>query len=211
MVRHRFASALLVVLVISLILACGCSSPGPAGSQPPAATMTIQTRRPTIAEPETTQPAVTATTILPVTTVVTPVWTPVAVSQAGSAIQIDGDIVGLKSATANAIDEIQFSVVKSPRADPVSFQIPDTQIVFTKNGGQYTVGYRIISGDLNKDSILDQGEIFMIDVPLAPQYMIYPNEAFTMAIQSPPSTPVTVTTPGLPAFTGDQIVIARAT
>jgi len=210
MVNHRYATALLAVLVMSLVLACGCSSPGPAGSQPPAATMTIQTRRPTVAVPETPLPAATETTIPPVTMVVTPAWTPVTVSQAGSSIQVDGDIVGLKSATGNAIDDIQFSVVKSPRSDPVSFQIPDTQIIFTKNGMQYGVGYRIISGDLNKDNILDQGEIFMVDVPLAPQYVIFPNEAFTMAIQNPPSTPVTVTVASMPAITGDQIVIARA-
>ncbi|HUK92737.1 MAG TPA: hypothetical protein VLU98_01735, partial [Methanomicrobiales archaeon] len=120
MAQPRFLAPALVVLVTCSILAAGCTGQNQ-GSQPPASTMTIPTTRPVTPVEVTTlrgQPATIVSTIPSI--VVTPQYTPGTVLQAGSAILVQGDVIGYKSASGNFIDEIRFSVVKAPRADPVT-------------------------------------------------------------------------------------------
>ena len=213
MVRPRFLAPVLAALVVLAILAAGCTGQNE-GSQPPASTMTIPTTRPTIPVTGTTQPVVPGTIVTTIpSVVVTPQYTPGAILQAGSAILVQGDVIGFKSATGNFIDEIRFSVVKAPRAEPVTFDVPNTQIIFTKGGQQYGVNYLILSGDLNGNGILDDGETFLVSIPFtsdASQYAIYAGQMFTMTIQNPPQPRVTVTTQAPPVLTDAQIVLAQA-
>jgi hypothetical protein len=215
--ESRFAAAFLAFLVLGAVLASGCTG-GDGGSQPPASTRTLPTTRPATPVSTTTAPVQTMTTApvyTPVTTqVVTPAWTPGTVSQAGSSILIQGDVMGYRSARGNFIDEIRFSVVLAPRAEPVTFEIPNTQIIFTKQGTpQFGVNYLPISGDLNGDGKLDTGETIRVSIPLSSesaQYAIYPGQKFTMAIKNPPQPQVLVTTEAPPVLTTDPMVLARA-
>ena len=213
MAQPRFLAPALVVLVTCSILAAGCTGQNQ-GSQPPASTMTIPTTRPVTPVEVTTlpgQPATIVTTIPSI--VVTPQYTPGTVLQAGSAILIQGDVIGYKSAVGNFIDEIRFNVVKAPRADPVTFDVPNTQIIFTKGGQQYGVNYLILSGDLNGNRILEDGETFQVSIPFtseASQYAIYAGQMFTMTIQNPPQPRVTIVT-GAPSVLQDSNILARAT
>jgi hypothetical protein len=210
MVRLRFFAPVLAVLVVCSILAAGCT--GQSGvPQPPASTLTIPTTRPATPVPGTAVPVQTGTAASPATIPgVTPAPNLGTVTQAGSAILIQGDVRGFKSATGNYIDELQFSVVKAPRADPVTFDIPNTQISFTKEGVQFGVNYLPISGDLKGDRVLDAGETFLVRVPLPPQNVIYPGQMFTMAIQNPPNPRVVVSAQAPSVLTVDPMVLARA-
>jgi hypothetical protein len=154
-------------------------------------------------------PVQTETTVIPFTPGVTPAWTPGSVSQGGSAMLIVGDIVGLRSAQGNFIDDLRFTVVKAPRAEPVTLAIPDTQIIFTKFGREFGTNYVIISGDENGDKILDEGETFVVRVLIPPPYEVYAGQKFTMAIKSPPWPQITVTTEA-PTVLRDRQVLARA-
>jgi hypothetical protein len=208
MIQLRFAAAVLLVLVVGSILASGCTG-NSGGQQPPASVMTIPTRRTVTPVPETPAPVITVTTVLP-TRVVTPAWTPGSIIQDGTALLIQGDVEGLKYPTANYIDEIRFTVVKSPRADEVPLDTIYTQIVFTKSGMPYTVNYLPVSGDLNRDRVLDEGETILISIPLQPPNVIYANEKFTMAIKTPPYAQVLVTASAPPVLSNDPMILARA-
>jgi len=212
MVQLRFLATVLAALVVCSILGSGCT--GQKGeSQPPASTLTIATTRPVTPFPETPTPVQPGTTTNPPTPFVTPVWTPATVAQAGTAILIRGDVLGLKSATGNFIEEIRFTVVKAPRAEAVTFEIPNTQIIFTKGGQQFGVNYLILSGDVNGNRILEDGETFLVSVPFtseSPQYEIYAGEKFTMTIQNPPQPRVIVTTQAPSVLTDEPMVLARA-
>jgi hypothetical protein len=204
--RLGFLSLIVAGTLICSILLSGCLGEK-VPPQPPASTMTIPTRRPTTPVPETLTPVETATTAPQVTPGVTPVWTPGIVSQAGAAILIQGDIVGIRSPRGNFIDELRFTVVKASRAEPVTFEIPDTQIIFTKFGIQFGTNYNL-SGDGTGDHILDEGETFAVRVFIPPHYEIYAGQVFTMAIKNPPNPPVTVTA-GAPPVLQDRQVLAR--
>jgi hypothetical protein len=133
--------------------------------------------------------------------------------QAGSSILIKGDVKGYRSAAGNFIDEIRFSVVKAPRAEDVTFEIPNTQIIFTKGGQQFGTNYQILSGDVNGNRILEEGETFLVSIPLSPegpQNAIYPGQMFTMTIQNPPQPRVTVTARAPQAITVEPMVLATA-
>jgi hypothetical protein len=134
---------------------------------------------------------------------------PGTVAQSGTAVLITGDIVGLKSARGPFIDAIQFTVVKAPRVDPVTFDIPNTQIIFTKSGKQFGSNYQILSGDENGDHILDEGESFVVLVHILPPYEIYAGQNFIMASQTPP-TQVIVTAEAPPVLTDQPMVLATA-
>jgi hypothetical protein len=209
MAQLRYLAAALAGLVVCLILFAGCT--GQKGeTQPPASTLTITTR-PVTPVPVTSAPVRTATTTIPVTPGVTPVWTPGSVIQAGASIQIQGDILGLRSASGNYIDEIRFTAVKAPRAEPVTFEIPNTQIIFKKSGPEFTNNYLILSGDVNGNQILEEGETFLVSIPLppqSPQYDIYPGQKFTMVIRNPPQPDVTVATQAPPVLTDEPMVLA---
>jgi len=101
-------------------------------------------------------------------------------------------------------------VVKAPRAEPVTFEIPNTQIIFTRNGEEFGTNYQILSGDENGDQILGEGEDFLVRVPLPPQDRLYPGQKFTLAIKNPPSRQVTVTAEVPPVLTGEPVVLARS-
>ena len=212
MVQLRFLAAVLASLMICSILSSGCT--GQTGeTQPPASTLTIATTRPATPVPETTPPVITGTTPIPYTTGVTPTFTPGTVAQAGAAILIRGDVLGLKSATGNFIKEIQFTVVKAPQAEPVTFEVPNTQIIFTKGGQQFGVNYLILSGDVNGNRILEDGETFEVSIPFtpeSPQYEIYAGEKFTMTIQNPPQPRVIATTQAPSVLTDEPMVLAQA-
>jgi hypothetical protein len=207
MIRLRSFAAVLAALVACSILASGCTGEN-GRNQPPASILTIPPTRATPV-PQTPAPVQTGTTANPVTPGVTPPWTPGTVAQTGAAILIQGDITGLKSARGNFIDEIRITVVKAPRAEPVTFEIPNTQIIFTKYGVQFGVNYLILSGDVNGNQILEEGETFKIKVPIQPPYEIYPGQAFTMTIKNPPQPEVTVTA-GAPPVLANTVVLARA-
>jgi hypothetical protein len=209
MVQLRFLAPVLAALVVISILASGCTGQNVV-SQPPASTLTIATTRPPTPVPATSSPVRTGTPVTPVTPVVTPKWTPGIVSQGGAAILIRGDIIGLRSAGGNFIDDLQFTVVKAPRAEPVTFDIPNTQIVFTKFQRQFGTNYQILSGDTNGDHILDAGETFVVQVPIPPPYEIYAGQKFTMAIQNPPQPQIIVVTEAPPVLTTEPMVLARA-
>ncbi|MGE5831411.1 MAG: hypothetical protein ACM3X8_00655 [Methanomicrobiales archaeon] len=213
MVRPVFPLAILITLAIILALVSGCTGQG-GGSQPPVTTPTIPTPRITTPRVTTSLPLTTRTTV-PVTTGVTPSWTPGSIVQEGAAIQIRGDIVGYKAPQANYLDEIRFTVVLAPRAEPVTFEIPNTQIVFTKPGiPQYGVNYRILSGDVNNNLILEEGETFLVSIKFtsdASQNAIYAGQAFTMAIQNPPQRRITLTTEAPPTLTEEPMVLATGT
>ncbi|MDD1668781.1 MAG: hypothetical protein LUO97_03170 [Methanomicrobiales archaeon] len=213
MIPIRLFASVLAVLVVCLILSSGCT--GQTGETPtPAPTLTIATTRPPTPVPVTTTPVQTATRTSAVTPVVTPAWTPGSVVQTGSAILIQGDILGYKSNQGNFFDEIRFTVALAPRAEPVTFEIPNTQIVFTKTGNpQYAVNYLILSGDENRNGILEKGESFLVSIPFtsdASQYAIYNGQKFTMAIKNPPQPQISVTTEAPPVLTVDPTVLARA-
>jgi hypothetical protein len=160
----------------------------------------------------TPTPVRTETTQTPVTPAPAPAWTPGIVAQSGGAILIKDDVVGLKSAQGNYIDEIRFTVVKVPRAEPVTFEIPNTQIVFKKTGPEFAVNYLILSGDMNGNQILEDGEAFLVSIPFppqSPQYEIYAGQEFTMTIMNPPQPPVIVTATAPPVLT-DSMILARA-
>jgi len=211
MARFRFLAPVLAALVVCSILASGCT--GEKGvSQPPASVKTMPTTRPATPVPVTTTPVLPGTPTIPFTPGVTPAWTPGTVAQAGAAALIQGDITGLKSARGNFIEEIRFTLVKAPQAEPVTFEIPNTQIVFTKGGQQYGVNYLILSGDVNGNRILEDGETFLVSIPFtseSPQYEIYAGEMFTMTIQNPPQPRVTVTTQA-PSVLSASNILARA-
>jgi hypothetical protein len=160
----------------------------------------------------TLTPATTRQTV-PVTTPA-PVWTPGTITQEGAAIQIREDVFGYKAPTAGYLSEIRFSVEKAPRAEPVTFEIPNTQMIFTKPGNpQYGVNYLILSGDINGNRILEEGETFLVSIPFtsdAPQYAIYAGQQFTMSIKNPPQPPVIVTLSAPPILTTDPMVLARS-
>jgi len=209
----RFMAAALAALAVCAVLAAGCTG-GEAPPQPPASTLTIPTTRP-VTPVTTTQPppVLTGTTPVPYTTGVTPSYTPGSVVQAGSAILITGEVDGYKSPVGNFLDEIRFSVVKAPRAEDVTFEIPNTQIAFTKNGQTFTVNYQIISGDQNGNRILEDGETFVVSIPFlaeTPQNDIFAGQVFTMSIQNPPQPRVTVTTSAPPVLTDQPMVLAQA-
>jgi hypothetical protein len=213
MVNLRLFAPVLAALVVCSIFSSGCT--GQKGeTQPPATTLTIATTRPPAPVPVTSTPIGTGTTpAYTVTPIVTPIWTPGTVSQGGAAILIKGDIIGFKSATGNFIQEIQFSVVKAPRAEPVTFEVPNTQIVFTRGGQPYGVNYLILSGDVNGNRILETGETFLVSIPFTsdtPQYDIFAGQMFTMTIQNPPQPRITVTTQAPPALTDEPMVLAEA-
>jgi hypothetical protein len=205
--RPGLLSLFIAGTLICSILLSGCTGEK-VPPQPPASTMTIPTRRPTTPVPETPTPIETATIASPVTPGVTPVWTPGSVSQTGAAILIQGDIIGLRSPQGNFIDELRFTVVKAPRAEPVTFGIPDTQIIFTKYGREFGTNYNL-TGDGAEDHVLDEGETFVVRVFIPPPYEIYAGQRFTMAIKNPPNAPVTVTTEAPPVLQ-DRQVLARA-
>jgi hypothetical protein len=208
MVKLGFPAAALAALVVCLILVSGCTEQK-GGSQPPASTMTIATRQPTTPVPETPMPIPTGTAPNPLTPGVTPAWTPGTVSQAGTAILIKGTVIGLKSVRGPFIDAIQFTAVKAPQAEPVNFELENTQIIITESGRQSGTNYQILSGDENGDHILDEGESFALLVPIPPPYEIYPGQEFTMTIQNPPHAQVVVTTRAPPVLT-DSMILARA-
>ncbi|MDD1663471.1 MAG: hypothetical protein LUQ60_06975 [Methanomicrobiales archaeon] len=211
MVQPAFLSMALAALLVGLILSSGCAGQKEE-SQPPASTYTISTPKPATPIPETSTPVIPGTTPIPYTTGVTPTFTPATVAQAGAAILIKGEVLGLKSATVNFIEEIQFTVVKAPRAEPVTFEVPNTQIIFTKGGQQFGVNYLILSGDVNGNRILEDGETFEVSIPFtseSPQYEIYAGQKFTMAIKNPPQPQVTVTTEAPPVLE-DSNILARA-
>ncbi|MDD1671249.1 MAG: hypothetical protein LUQ67_08090 [Methanomicrobiales archaeon] len=211
MVRPQLLTTVLAVFLILLSLAPGCTGQG--GSQPPASTLTIPPTRVT-APPLTTPPPSPAGTTMPTTIPeVTPVWTPGTVLQENSAFLIMGNVLGFRSQNGAYIDEIRFSVVKAPRAEPVTFEDQSTQIVFTKGGTRYSNIYRIIDGDRNGNGLLEEGEAFLISVPLPPQVPerdIYPNQQFTMAIQNPPNAPVIVTATAPRSLTDAPMILATA-
>ena len=217
MARFRFLSAVLMVLVVFLVLGSGCTGGPP--PQPPASIRTLPTTRPVTLPPVTLPPATTppaTTTPVPTPTVqVTPAWTPGSVSQSGSSILIQGDVVGYKSSKGNFIDEIRFNVVLAPRAEPVTFDTPNTQIIFTKPGTTpYGVNYLILSGDTNGNGLLDPGETFRVSIPFtsdAPQYVIFGGQSFIMAIQNPPQQPVVVAASAPPVLTDPTVVLAQVT
>src|SRR5512136_2322358 len=188
MVRPVFPLAILITLAIILALVSGCTGQG-GGSQPPVTTPTIPTPRITTPRVTTSLPLTTRTTV-PVTTGVTPSWTPGSIVQEGAAIQIRGDIVGYKAPQANYLNEIRFTVVLAPRAEPVTFEVPNTQIIFTKPGiPQYGVNYLVLSVDINVNFILETGETFLVSIPFtaySSQNPIFVGQAFTMAIKNPP-------------------------
>ena len=208
MIQLRFLAAVLAALVICSILSAGCT--GQKGeSQPPASTLTIPTTRPATPVPVTSTPVQPGTTTNPPTPVVTPEWTPGTVAQGGAVVLITGDVLGLKSVRGTFIDEIQFTVVKAPRAEAVTFEIPNTQIIFTKFGVQFGVNYQITGRhNDNGDLVLDDGEAFDISIPIQTPYEIYPGQKFTMAIKTP-QTQVTVTTEAPPVLSASNI-LARA-
>jgi hypothetical protein len=212
MVKLRLFAAVLAALMISSVLFSGCT--GQKGeSQPPASTLTIATTRPPTPVHETITPVQPGTTMNLPTPGVTPGWTPGTVAQGGAGILIRGDVIGLKSTRGNFIDEIRFTVVKAPRVESVTFEIPNTQIIFTKGGQQYGVNYLILSGDVNGNRILEDGETFLVSVPFtseSPQYEIYSGEKFTMTIQNPPQPRIIVTTQAPPILTDEPMVLARA-
>ena len=211
--KIRFPVAVLVVLLACLILAAGCTG-GTGGSQPPARTLTIPTTRPATPMPVTTAPVQTEATTAPVTTVIVPAWTPGTITQDGTSILIRGDVLGYKASQGNYLAEIRFKVVKAPRAEPVTFEIPSTQIIFKKSGiNPYGVNYEILSGDLNGDRILDEGERFLVRIRFtsdASQYAIYGGQTFTMAIKNPPRPDVLVTASAPAVLTSDPVVLASA-
>ena len=187
MVQIRSLTAVLAALVVCSILASGCT--GQKGeSQPPASTRTIATTRPATPIPITSIPISPGTTPNPSITGVTPAWTPGTVAQAGAAILIRGDVVGLKSTRGNFIDGIRFTVVKAPRVNPVTFEIPDTQIIFTKFGVQFGTNYQIIGRQNdNGDSVLEEGESFDISVPIQPPYRDLPGPEVHHGHSDPPN------------------------
>ena len=209
MVQLRFLAAVLAALMISSILFSGCT--GQKGeSQPPASTLTIATTRPPTPVHETITPVQPGTTTNLPTPGVTPGWTPGTVAQGGAGILIRGDVTGLKSTRGNFIDEIRFTVVKAPRVEPVTFEIPNTQIIFTKFGVQFGTNYQIIGRtNDNGDFVLDEGESFDISVPIQTPYEIYTGQKFTMAIKNPPQSQVIVTTEAPPVLR-DSNILARA-
>ena len=207
----RFATVVLAMVVIGSILAAGCT--GEQGGSPTTApTPTMPTRRTVTPVPVTTTPVQTMATTVPVTTVVPPAWMPGSITQEGSSILIDGAVMGYKSSQGNYLDEIRFTVVLAPRAEPVTFEIPETQIIFTKTGSNpYAVNYLILSGDLNGDRILDPGERFVVSIRFtsdASQYAIYAGQQFTMAIKNPPRPQVYVSASAPPVLTSDPMVLA---
>ncbi|HVP24801.1 MAG TPA: hypothetical protein VMS81_02350 [Methanomicrobiales archaeon] len=209
MIQLRFTAAVLFVFMACLILSSGCT--GQQGeTQPPASTLTLPTTRPVTPAPVTPTPVQTVTTMPAATTIVTPVFTPGTVSQSGSAILIQGDVAGYKAAAGNFIDEIRFNVVKAPRAEPVTFEIPNTQVIFTMNGREFGVNYIPISGDVNGNRILEDGETFLVSITLAPPNLIYAGQVFTMTIQNPPQPNVVLAARVPSVFTDDQIVLAKA-
>ena len=212
LIQIRFLAAVLAALVVCAILSSGCAGQN-GESQPPASTLTIPTTRQATPVPATSTPVQPGTTTNPPTTVVTPEWTPATIPQAGAAILITDDVIGFKSATGNFIEEIRFPVAKAPRAEAVTFEIPNTQIIFTKGGQQFGVNYLILSGDGNGNRILEDGETFLVSIPFtseSPQYEIYAGEKFTMTIQNPPQPRVIVTTQAPPVLTDEPMVLARA-
>ena len=103
-------------------------------------------------------------------------------------------------------------MAKAPRAEPVTFEVPNTQIIFSKGGQQFGVNYLILSGDVNGNRILEDGETFEVSIPFtseSPQYEIYAGQKFTMAIKNPPQPQVTVTTEAPPVLE-DSNILARA-
>jgi hypothetical protein len=208
MVRLRFLAPVLTALVVVSILASGCTGQGGV-SQPPASTMTVPTTRPATPVPVTTVTVLPKTTTIPYSPVVTPSWTPGTVTQAGAAVLITGNVVGLKSARGTFIDEIRFTVVKAPKAEPVTFEIPNTQIIFTKFGEQFGTNYEIIDRhNDNGDFVLDNGESFDISVHIQTPYEIYPGQTFTMVIKAP--QPQITVTAGAPPVLEDSNILARA-
>jgi len=215
--RSWFPVMVLAMFVAGAVFAAGCT--GEKGQSQPPASLLTPTTRPPITPAPTTPGHVTATTtaapVPPVTTVTTPpVYVPGTVSQEGSAILIDGDVTGYKSSRGDFIDEIRFMVRLAPRAEPVTFDVPNTQIIFTRAGiPQYGVNYLVLSGDENGNRILEPNETFLVSIPLSPespQYEIYAGEEFTMAIKNPPNPQVTVITSAPPVLTADPMVLASA-
>ena len=209
MVRLAFLTLILAAVVISLVIISGCTG-GQVSPQTTPSIPTIPTTRPGITQSVTTVPATTTATTGQPAPVVTPAWTPGTVLQSGSAILITGNVYGLKSSRGNYIDEIRFTAVKDPRADPVTFDIPNTQIIFAKNGVlPFGVNYHILSGDENGDRILRNGETFMVQVFIQPPNEIYAGETFTMTIQNPPNQQVIMVTGAPPVISDQPMVLAR--
>lgn len=206
--RPDLLSLIIAGTLICSILSSGCTG-GKVPPQPPATTMTIPTQRPTTPVPETPEPSPAATTTGPVTPGPTPAWTPGSVTQTGTAILIKGDVIGLRSTRGNYIDELQFTVVKAPRVEPVTVEYPDTQIILVRFGEESGTNYRILSGDKDGDRELDEGESFVLQVFIPPPYEVFAGQRFTMAIKNPPRPQITVTTEAPPVLRERQ-VLARA-
>ena len=100
--------------------------------------------------------------------------------------------------------------MKAPGVNPVTFEIPNTQIIFTKFGEQFGTNYQIIGRhNDNGDNILDEGESFDISVPIQTPYEIYSGQMFTMAIETP-QLGVIVTATAPPVLTDQPMVLATA-
>lgn len=201
MIGPRFPAAVLAAILVASIFLSGCTGSG-GGSQPPASTVTAPVQGTATTLPETTP------TGIPYTPPTTPVWVPGTVVQGEGTILIQGDVTGLKSARGNFIEEVRFTVIRAPRAESVTFEVPNTQIVFTKYGVQFGTNYEILSGDRNGDHILDEGEAFLVRVFIQPPNELYPGQTFIMAIKTP-YPQVTVTAEAPPVIT-NTVVLATA-
>jgi hypothetical protein len=209
--ESRSVAVFLVVLLVGSILVSGCTGEK-GGSQPPASIVTVTTRKPVTPVATTPAPVPTATSAAPtVPPVGTPAWAPGDVIQGDGTVLITGNVVGLRSPLGNFIDEIRFTVVKAPRVEPVTFEIPNAQIIFTKYGQQFGTNYQILrqTGG-NGDAILEEGESFDVSVPIQTPYELYPGQKFTMAIKIP-QTQVTVSSSAPPVLTTEPMILALAT
>ena len=213
MMRPWFPAAVLAALLVSSILVSGCTSQT-GTSQPPASTPGIPNPSAVVTPPPEIPPPGPAGTGTPQSTPGgTPAGLPGTVSQTATSILIQGDVAGLKAPAGNYLDEIRFTVVKAPSAEPVTFEIPNTQIIFEKSGREFGVNYLILSGDTNGNLILENGETFLVSIPFpaqSPQNEIFAGQDFTMVIMNPPSPQVTVTARAPPVLTGEPMILARA-
>ncbi|MDD1657969.1 MAG: hypothetical protein LUQ41_05840 [Methanomicrobiales archaeon] len=200
---HRGVLVWGVAILVAAILLAGCADRG-TGSQPPASTRTLPptpARIPTTGTPQDTPP--------PLPTLPDPTVSPVAgtLSQQGSFLQVTGPVLGFKGTGGTYLDLITFDLVKLPRVDPVDME----QVQVTLTRYSETTGLRFeITGRRNadSDSIVEDGETFVIAVPVKPDFWIYRNDWFELRMLAPGSAPILVQSQ-VPAVLEEWTILAE--
>ncbi|MDD1653062.1 MAG: hypothetical protein LUQ64_00810 [Methanomicrobiales archaeon] len=192
-----------LMILLSAILVAGCGDQ--AGSQPPASLRTLPST-PVTTTTLRNLPTFTATTraTLPA---VTPLSFTGSIGQEGSCLQITSPVIGYRGTGGSYLDRFTFDLEKVPDADPVDMET--VQVTLTRYSEITGLRFEITGrSHANSDSVLEDGEIFAIVVPVMPNYWLYRNEQFELRVLTPGSAPIVVQS-RVPAVVEEEQILAE--